>query len=558
MKCLRKLVIVLFLLSTILSTAQKIGGEEPFVPQELITYNPPTGTAHNNRFQVSVKQGNGTWKNLYEYKTLVQKGSDKSNVIPTSFVQFDFSGSVDVKVLCSYCTQGVNSVVIRPLSEEINYTQTGNTIYFSLNEPVNLSIEVNGDRYRNMHIIASSSLEISPPEGKTPRPLDGSAPTGQPNDNYYTTAEYINAHTSGIPNRNGDRFYVVENNEKIHLEGGIIVTANIYIRDKENVDITGRGIIDLSGFNHYYSSEDRPPDFEAYNGISIRRSRDITVDGVIINDSQLYAINISESGDGETRTDTNIKIDNVKIFSNQLNGDGITMTASSNIGIKDSFIRTSDDCIAIYASRIYSNWELVGDARNITVENSSLYADEAHPITIGWHGSQDTDNKNMIRSINFNNIDILEHDEDIDEYKGTMSINCSDENRCRDITFKDVRIEDFTKGQLLNVSVESGGFGAATTNGYKVENVVFENISYNGSGEGNSYLGGYDCWRYVNGVHFINFKINGQLLNSLSDYNKFAVQNDIYDITFNNIPTGENVNEGIFRIKNKLGKSLNL
>ena len=39
-------------------------------------------------------------------------------------------------------------------------------------------------------------------------------------------------------------------------------------------------------------------------------------------------------------------------------------------------MRNSDDCIAIYASRQGS----LGDSRNISVRNSVLWADNAHPI----------------------------------------------------------------------------------------------------------------------------------------------------------------------------------
>lgn len=46
------------------------------------------------------------------------------------------------------------------------------------------------------------------------------------------------------------------------------------------------------------------------------------------------------------------------------------------------FLRTSDDCVAIYGSR----WDNYGGASDIIVRNMVLWADVAHPMMIGTHG----------------------------------------------------------------------------------------------------------------------------------------------------------------------------
>jgi hypothetical protein len=148
----------------------------------------------------------------------------------------------------------------------------------------------------------------------------------------------------------------------------------------------------------------------------------------------------------------------------------------------------------------------------------------------------------------------LEHDQpdEIDSaYQGAISINCGDENKCVDFLFKDIRVEDFSDGKLLTVKVEPGGNGAATTDGKYVKDIRFENLSYNGSGEEPSVIKGINCEKYVNGVHFQNFKVNGQLIQNLSDYN-FATNNYAYNITFeeaNNYSTV--LSDGLYKIKNK-------
>ena len=47
------------------------------------------------------------------------------------------------------------------------------------------------------------------------------------------------------------------------------------------------------------------------------------------------------------------------------------------------FMRNSDDCIALYNHR----WDWYGGTSDVTVCNSVLWADIAHPINIGGHGA---------------------------------------------------------------------------------------------------------------------------------------------------------------------------
>ena len=97
----------------------------------------------------------------------------------------------------------------------------------------------------------------------------------------------------------------------------------------------------------------------------------ITVEGIMLLDPPHYSIYIGES--------EHIRICNFKSFSTRGWSDGIDMMASSHIEIDDVFLRTSDDCIAIYGTR----WDYTGDARHISVRNSVLWADVAHPLNIG-------------------------------------------------------------------------------------------------------------------------------------------------------------------------------
>lgn len=472
---------------------------------------------HNNDYTVRARSLNGTWENLYEYKTYVNSGASRQIFEESSFVMFDFNGVVEIEITSNWAN--INSVLIRPQSKGISYTQIGNVVKFYLSEPKQLSFEINGSRHRNLHIFAND-IEVPPLEK--------------------ITKVFKNDVINELP---GGK-YIAQDNEVIYLEPGAIVKGGIHIREKTNVKILGRGIIDLQHMDKRYTNE-LMPDYQSIVGISIQVSDNITIEGPVINDPQHYCVEVTES--------EFINISNLKMFSRVLWGDGIDIVGSNNIDIGNCFIRTCDDAIAIYSTRIRPWTFQERNTYNITVENTVLYADAAHPIEIGWHGSGNKNNGSRIYNLQFNNIDILEHDEYHEAFQGAIAINCADENICRDFYFRNINIEDFTQGRLFNIEVEPAGMGGATYPGWIIRNIVFNNITYNGSGELPSKINGLDCNRYVDGVHFYNLIINGEIIKNLNDYTAGFLKNQYaYNITFqekNNYST--NLTDEYYLIKNK-------
>lgn len=188
-------------------------------------------------------------------------------------------------------------------------------------------------------------------------------------------------------------------------------------------------------------------------------------------------------------------------------------------------MRNSDDCIAIYAHR----WDFYGDSRNIIVQNSILWADVAHTINIGLHGSGEEKN-DLIENLTFKNIDILELDEDDLECQGCMAICAGDNNTVRTVSFEDIRVESIQEGKLLDVEVVFVS-KYSTAPGKGVDNVQFKNIYYQGMGESPSLLKGFDSNRMVQNVRFENILINGVRARSLSEANIVTGEN-VKDVSF--------------------------
>lgn len=119
---------------------------------EVVTYPAGVGVKTLNDFSVEVRQGSGPWLPVDVYPVKVDRVDEKGhNVEVASIAYFDFDGMVDVRVISN--KERVNSARVRPLSYKITPDCVGDTVTFSLSRPRNLSVEVNGDIFHNLHLL---------------------------------------------------------------------------------------------------------------------------------------------------------------------------------------------------------------------------------------------------------------------------------------------------------------------------------------------------------------------------------------------------------------------
>src|SRR4051812_44828835 len=116
---------------------------------EIIQFPVPAEVPHNDDFAVKVRAPGGPWQELFEYVAQV----DMRNVRSASMVTFDFTGSVEVSVTNN--RGRIDAARIRPLSAGVTPAVKGNTLTFTLTKPCNLSVEVNGDLFHNLHVFTN-------------------------------------------------------------------------------------------------------------------------------------------------------------------------------------------------------------------------------------------------------------------------------------------------------------------------------------------------------------------------------------------------------------------
>lgn len=423
-----------------------------FASNNLIVYPAPDGALLNSDFTIKVREPGKQWQTIPNHLIKVDEvRGTKHNVEEASMAFFDFEGEVEVSV--TYNKGTIKTARVRPLSYEIEPKVKGKTLTFKLNQPRNLSVEVNDDIFHNLHLFANPILKNIPDKNN-------------PDVIYFGP---------GIHQFKNNKFDV-PSNKTVYVDGGAILRGQLSISNAENIKIIGSGMVEHT----------------VKMGVHIANSKNIVVDGI-------FTTQCATGGSD------NVYINNVKSISYYGWGDGLNVFASNNVTYNRVFCRNSDDCTTVYATRKGFD----GGCKNILMENSTLWADVAHPIFIGIHGN--ANNFDIIENVTYRNIDILDHKEPQLDYQGCLAINAGDNNIIRDIRFEDIRIEDFRQGQLFNIRIFYNEKYCAAP-GMGIENIYFKNIEYNGKNAELSIISGYNSDRKVKNITFENLKINGQVI----------------------------------------------
>ncbi len=448
----------------------------------VVVYPAPGGVAMNPAFAIKVRPPGGEWQPVPAYLIKVDAVIGTGHTPrDSSLAYFDFAGEVEIAITSA--RGSIDAARIRPLSRGITPKIEGDTLTFSLTQPRNLSVEVNGDIFGNLQLFANP-LETERPDPADPNviafgpglhvidtePPAGASPPSLVNE---PAGKYPPEFYRGL----GRRTLSVPSGKTVYLAGGAVVRGRIACEGVENVRILGRGMVEQGARG---------------GGVRIANSRNVEVSGIFTPQCL-------------TGGSQHVRITNVKCISYLGNGDGMNVISSSDVVIDGVFNRNSDDCITVYGTR----GGFAGGASDITVQNSTLWADVAHPILVGTHGS--TPQPETLERLTFRNLDILDHKEAQLDYQGCLALNAGDSNLIRQVRFEDIRIEDFRQGQLVNLRVFYNR-KYCTSPGRGIEDVLFRNVTYTGTRADLSFIAGYDDMRPVRNIVFENLVINGTLI----------------------------------------------
>ncbi len=444
------------------------------VAGRLVVYPFAQGAPANDDFMVRVRlAGEGAWQAVPTYAWNVDHvvGTRHQTEV-SSVASFDFEGRVEVAVVRqrrqSSTSDGSASAAVtrwrvRPLSYEAPLRQRGDTLFFELDRPRNLSVEADGDIYHNLQLFANaadipvcrSAAEVAKAYGVRRRDVVFFGP------GYHVLSDSLR----------------VGSGQTVYLSGGAYVKGWMSVWQANGVRVVGHGMLNPE---------------RQHEGLMIRYSRNVTVNGLL---TTQIPVGGSDS----------VHIENAKVISWYGWGDGMNVFASNNVSYRHVFCRTSDDCSTIYCTRKGYH----GGCCNISIDDAVYWADVAHPIMIGLHG--DIDRNEVIEQVTYSNVDILQQNERQVDYQGCIGINNGDNILVRNITFRNIRIEDIECGMLFNFRV-CFNRKYCQAPGRGIQDILLENIHYNGTKANTSLIVGYDDGRGISNITFRNLVINGQVI----------------------------------------------
>ena len=358
--------------------------------------------------------------------------------------------AVRVKV---YSYKTVNEALIRPMSKNIMLTHDEHHIEFDLNSGDNVSLEINGDSHSAICFFVS-------------------AESGDESYNSVCCGEEVTE---------------IKTNSTFYVKKDSVAYTKIHAENAENITICGDGIIDGC---HLKDSQQFL--FEIVN------CKNVHIKDVTLRNSVSWNMKITGC--------ENVVIDNVKIFGVDGNNDGIDVCGSRNVRVKNCFIRSTDDCLAVKGYN-------TGDVKDIVFENCVLWNDYANPMRIG--GIRADYAKNII----YRNIDVIHN------AGGYPAIAFLEGNRAKisDVLFENIRIEDNRNGQIFDIRMQRNLWNSDKETGY-LKNITLKNIFLSGNEKARcmpqqSILKGQSEASPVDGVRLENIYIFGKRISSLDEAN---------------------------------------
>lgn len=388
---------------------------------------------------------------------------------PYSFVNFDMTGRVTVRIAAK---RSLAMTVIHPQTAKAQLDHLeDNVITVTLEGPQMLSIEPEGKK--GPLLLFANPLEKDRP------------PPDAPGVIYFGPG----LHKPGA--------IQVHDSQTLYLAGGAVVKGAI-VAHGCNLRICGRGILDGSD----YEWQKGPHEYTV--GIC---GTNVDLSGITIRGSSQWTIAL--------RGSRQVRIHNVKLCNSRVqNDDGIDPCNSQDVQIRDCFIRSDDDCIALKGLDFQA---ANSNVERITVENCVLWCDRARVFLLG-HESRAA----FMRDVTLRNLDII-------HFAMTPFLMEPGEDMClENVRIEDVRLYGEGQEELARLKPAVNDYMWKKVPGL-IRNVHFKNVRV--SGKPGPYLvtlEGADDKHDIRDVAFEHVSVLGQGLTR----EKVRTGNYITNVTF--------------------------
>lgn len=395
------------------------------------------------------------------------------------FASFDYEP--DQEVVINFEGAVVNKCTVRPSAYGIEARQKkeGSIVLNKIPGPCQFVVELDG-YHSALHLFVNPSGLYSD--------VDKTAS----NVIYYGPGEY----DCGRIN--------LQSNQVLFIDEGATVYGCVHSDNASNVKILGKGFLDCSKMIRGQGQ-----------AIAMNNVSGAEISGITIKDPAEWSVRIGDSDD--------FLFDNVKVIGAwRYNADGFDICNTSNVIIRNCFLRCFDDNIVIKGlSGFYQDG--FNNIENIQVSNCVLWNDWGQALEIGAETVADE-----IRNISFDSCYIVH------STFNAMDIQNTDKACVHDIHYSNIYVEEpiYENAALCDEPMSPSGFGgimnitinptrySTTETSGKVSDVTYENIYYSGNFLPRISFSGYAKDAYVKDIKITNCNINGKRIDKNYKYGK--------------------------------------
>lgn len=372
----------------------------------------------------------------------------------------------------------VRSVVVRPTSLNVPCVIGTNGISLTLNRPSPVVVEVNGPHHA-LHLFAN------PPQVNAPSSNSLAV-------RYFAPGVH---HVGRIE---------LKSNERVHIAGGAVVYGYVAAQGATNIQITGRGILDVSPYARG----------EAGGAVRLADCSNVTVEGLVMRDPDVWCCSLFGC--------RNVTITNVKLVGLwRYNADGIDICNSQDVSVGDCFVRAFDDALVIKGLKFAKGSFDARPVKNVRFKGCVVWCDWGRAMEIGAETCAPE-----IANIVFEDCDIVR------TTHIAMDIQHGDRAAIHDIRFENIRVEiDAQNPQPLMQNARDEKYSPASGSRYSptlmeivirknnyshddergtVRDVLFKDVSVFSAHAPPSSFRGYDAEHGVDRVTITNLRFNGQ------------------------------------------------
>lgn len=367
----------------------------------------------------------------------------------------------------------VKEVVVRPLSAGVEPVINEKTVTFDydLDGIAKLSVEADGVIYEALFVLLydADDRETTDANGKVIE-----LPEMDESVLYYGPGE----HSPGL--------LTLRSGQTLFVDEGAIVNTRVRADDEENIKIMGKGIIKVLPGR----------EFEVHRRACLLVGcKNVLVKDITFLDSPTWNVVLLGCED--------VMIDGINVISTWGTGDCIDVCGSENVEIKNCFLRTEDDCVAVKAVD-YDSTRACKSVRDVRVYKCVCWNGQpGNALELGYETRGE-----VFEKITFKDIDVIHCEHEGWQSGGVLTIHNGDRAVVQDVVYEDIRIEDaqekfidfkvlhakYTKDKekgyirdvlIKDVAFVDGALPPSIIRGWEegehyIQNITIENLTYKG------------------------------------------------------------------------------